>query len=69
MKSEQGEAALGWLLGAGQARGIALVFLVAGLVMVLVALLALGSGQYRKLSKIFAAQKQNEPETNQAVAD
>lgn len=69
MKSEQGETALGWLLGAGQARGIALVFLVAGLVMVLVALLALGSGQYRKLSRIFAALKQNEPETNQAVAD
>ncbi|WP_417374024.1 MFS transporter [Glutamicibacter protophormiae] len=53
MKSSEGDAAFGWLVGQGQARGIALIFLVGGLVMILVALLAMTTGQYRKLSEIF----------------
>ncbi|MGN0128830.1 MAG: MFS transporter, partial [Glutamicibacter soli] len=53
MKSAEGDAAFGWLVGQGQARGIALIFLVGGLVMILAALLAMTTGQYRKLSAIF----------------
>ena len=54
MKSEEGSGTFGWLLGTGDARGIALIFLAAGLIMVVVSLLAMGTGQYRKLSAIFA---------------
>lgn len=55
MRSEQGTEQFGWLLGGGQARGIALIFLVGGLIMILVALLAMSTKQYRKLSTIFQA--------------
>lgn len=53
MESDQGRANLGWLLGEGRARGIALVFVVAGLVMVLAALLAFMTKSYRQLSQVF----------------
>lgn len=65
MRSEQGDEQFGWLLGSGQARGIALIFLVGGLIMILVALLAMSSKQYRKLSTIFQAE---EPATPQEPA-
>lgn len=65
MRSEQGDDQFGWLLGSGQARGIALIFLVGGLIMILVALLAMSSKQYRKLSTIFQAE---EPATPQEQA-
>ncbi|WP_404288058.1 MFS transporter [Glutamicibacter arilaitensis] len=55
MKTAEGDASLGWLVGQGDARGIALIFLGAGLIMVVVALLAMTSNQYRKLSVIFQA--------------
>ncbi|MGO2052951.1 MFS transporter [Glutamicibacter sp. BW80] len=55
MKTEEGDASLGWLVGQGDARGIALIFLGAGLIMVVAALLAMGSKQYRKISSIFQA--------------
>ncbi len=51
MESKPGEDAFGWLLGEGNARGIALVFLVAGLVMVLAAIAAFFTKSYRLLSK------------------
>lgn len=54
MKSEAGQQAFGWLLGSGQSRGIALVFFVAGLVMVVAALLAFATRSYRRLSKFYA---------------
>jgi DHA3 family multidrug efflux protein-like MFS transporter len=41
------------LLGDGQARGIALVFLIAGLVMVLAAIAAFFTKSYRTLSEQF----------------
>jgi len=44
-------------LAEGDARGIALIFLAAGLIMVLAALLALTSKQYRRLSEIFSDPK------------
>ena len=59
MRSPEGRDGLGWLLGHGDARGIALVFLVAGLIMVLVALLAMTTRQYRNLSATFAASSPN----------
>jgi DHA3 family multidrug efflux protein-like MFS transporter len=53
--SPEGQRALEPLLGTGTAssRGIALVFLVAGLVMALVALLALASPAYRDLARTY----------------
>lgn len=50
MESGAGEAAWGWLLGEGSARGIALVFLFSGLAMVVLALLAFTTKSYRLLS-------------------
>lgn len=54
MRSQEGKDALGWLVGAGDARGIALVFFVSGLVMVAAALLAFASKAYRQLSVFYA---------------
>ncbi|HWI32600.1 MAG TPA: MFS transporter [Microbacterium sp.] len=51
MESDQGQDTWGWLLGEGEARGIALVFLFAGLAMVVIALLAFGTRSYRLLSE------------------
>ncbi len=50
MESDAGQQTWGWLLGEGEARGIALVFFVAGLVMVVLALLAFTTRAYRTLS-------------------
>ncbi|MGB3946183.1 MAG: MFS transporter [Candidatus Saccharimonadales bacterium] len=55
MKSDAGQAQFGWLLGDGQARGIALVFFVAGLIMVAAALLAFLTKSYRRLSAHYGA--------------
>ena len=54
-RSEGGRDALRPLLGDGEARGIALVFLVAGLVMAVVALLALRTPVYRAISRTYRA--------------
>lgn len=54
MNSEAGKQAFGWLLGGGEARGIALVFLFAGLIMVVAALLAFLTRSYRRLSQYYA---------------
>jgi DHA3 family multidrug efflux protein-like MFS transporter len=50
MNSAAGRSGLGWLLGDGQARGIALVFLVAGVVMVIAAIGAFFTRSYRRIS-------------------
>ncbi|MFG1910746.1 MFS transporter [Kribbella sp. NPDC048928] len=50
MDSASGRSTFGWLLGAGQARGIALAFVVASLVMLVVVLLAFASAAYRRLN-------------------
>ena len=50
METDAGQQTWGWLLGEGEARGIALVFFVAGLVMVVLALLAFTTRAYRTLS-------------------
>ena len=53
MESPAGQEQWGWLLGDGEARGIALVFLVAGLVMVLAAGAAFLTRSYRRISALY----------------
>lgn len=53
MESPEGVAAFGWLLGDGDARGIALLFIAAGLLMLIVALLAFTTRAYKNLSKYY----------------
>lgn len=52
--SEEGRMSLSWLLGTGEARGIAFVFLAAGLIMVLAGLFAFATKSYRRLSESYA---------------
>ncbi len=53
MSNAENQASLSWLLGTGEARGIALIFLVSGIVMVIVALLAFLTKTYRNLSEAY----------------
>ena len=62
MTSAAGKDAFGWLLGSGEARGIALVFVIASLVMIIAVLFAFTTRAYRNLSNYYAATK---PSTNQ----
>ncbi|KJL43578.1 MFS transporter [Microbacterium trichothecenolyticum] len=55
MNSPEGQQAWGWLLGEGEARGIALAFAGASLVLLLVVLLAFVSKPYRELSDAYSA--------------
>jgi DHA3 family multidrug efflux protein-like MFS transporter len=55
MNSREGQDAFGWLLGDGEARGIALVFLIAGLIMVAAAIAAFFTRSYRRISAQYAA--------------
>ena len=54
MHSSAGQNSLGWLLGEGESRGIALVFVLAGVVGLVVTVLALASPYYRTLSRTYA---------------
>lgn len=54
MESAQGQNAFGWLLGDGDARGIALVFVIASALLLVVVLLAFASRPYRELSRAYA---------------
>ena len=54
MDGDAGRAQWGWLLGEGQARGIALICLWAGLIMVVVAGLAFLTRSYRRLTVLYA---------------
>ncbi|RZI93311.1 MAG: MFS transporter [Microbacterium sp.] len=64
MNSSEGQDAWGWLLGEGEARGIALIFLVAGGVMIVFAILAFATRSYRTLS----AQYATAPESSESSA-
>lgn len=68
MNSEAGQQTWGWLLGEGEARGIALVFLIAGLVMVVLALLAFTTRAYRELSAEYEGQPTEDAAARQAEA-
>ncbi len=51
INSAEGKNSVGWLLGEGEARGIALVFLFSGLIMVLAACMAFMTKSYVKLAE------------------
>jgi len=55
MESAEGRDTWAWLVGQGEARGIALVFMLAGAIMLVTVLLALASAPYRRLSAAYAA--------------
>jgi len=66
MESPSGQQTWGWLLGDGEARGIALVFVFAGLAMVVIALLAFTTRSYRLITAQYRAAP--EAEASQAEA-
>lgn len=59
MITDAGRSTWGWVLGDGDTRGIALVFLFAGAIMIVVALLAFLTKSYRILSATYAGQKES----------
>ncbi|RKT33179.1 DHA3 family multidrug efflux protein-like MFS transporter [Microbacterium sp. AG1240] len=67
MNDDSGRATWGWLLGDGEARGIALVFVGAGLVMVVLGVLAFLTRSYRILSVQY--QQAPEPVEGDAAAE
>lgn len=62
MNTDAGQQAWGWLLGEGEARGIALVFLISGLAMVVLALLAFTTRSYRVLSAEYQGNEASAPD-------
>jgi len=54
LESPEGAARFSLLLGEGDARGIALIFLITGLILVVAATLAFYSRSYRRLASFFA---------------
>jgi DHA3 family multidrug efflux protein-like MFS transporter len=61
-RSAEGSAQLAPLLGEGVSRGIALVFLVAGLIMIAAALLAFLTPVYRRVSSSYGQPASGEPQ-------
>ncbi len=63
IETPDGQARTEWLLGEGSApsRGIALVFLIAGIVMMLIAIGAFFTRSYRKISELYLAAPDEEP--------
>lgn len=61
MRDGSGAEMLGWLLGTGRARGIALMFLLASIVMLAAVAIAFASPQYRALSAHYAGVRQSVP--------
>jgi DHA3 family multidrug efflux protein-like MFS transporter len=59
MTDGAGPSTWGWLLGAGDARGIALVFLFAGVAMIVIALLSFLTKSYRTLSARYEDQAES----------
>lgn len=53
MRTDAGNHAFGWLVGTGEARGIALTFIAAGLVMLIAVLFAFKSRAYANLSSAY----------------
>ena len=53
MNSPEGKAQFGWLLGDGSARGIALAFLITGIIGIVIALIAFKTKAYRQLSEFY----------------
>ena len=57
MRSTEGANQFGWLLGSGEARGIALIFFFAGLIGALFAIVAFWTKSYRRLSDYYRHHK------------
>ena len=53
MNSAEGSERFGWLLGAGETRGIALIFLISGIIMVAVSALAFMTKTYRQVASAY----------------
>ena len=74
METPSGQQTWGWLLGDGEARGIALVFVFAGLAMVVIALLAFATRSYRLITEQYRtapetpSQTESETETERTPA-
>lgn len=68
MDTPAGQQTWGWLLGEGEARGIALVFFFAGLAMVAVALLAFTTRSYRLITAQYRAAPDEAPQGETADA-
>ncbi|CAG7615084.1 hypothetical protein LEUCIP111803_01843 [Leucobacter soli] len=66
MDDPAGQARWGWLLGEGESRGIALIFFWTGLITVVLALAAILTPTYRRLSRSFA---EAEPAAPLSAAD
>lgn len=69
MEGADGRATWGWLLGGGESRGIALVFVVAGLFMVVAASLAFLTRSYGTLSRQYLTSEVNADGAGQGAAD
>ncbi|PXA98911.1 MFS transporter [Nostoc sp. 3335mG] len=69
MTDGAGAEAIGSWFGTGPARGMALVFTVAGLVGLLVTIIAFNSRYYRQLSAAYASNKDDDDDGGAAVAD
>lgn len=61
MDSSAGQAQWSWLLGTGDGRGIAIIFFVAGAIMVVAATLAFRTGAYQRLSEYYRKSHQPLP--------
>ncbi|MFC5338111.1 MFS transporter [Leucobacter denitrificans] len=61
MQSPAGAAQWQWLLGTGEARGMALIFVIAGLLSLLLALGAMLTRSYRKLSQSYSDAESTHP--------
>lgn len=59
MESDAGKQTFGWLLGEGSTRGIALTFVLSGLFMLLLALLAFRTRSYKILSEAYKTKFEN----------
>jgi DHA3 family multidrug efflux protein-like MFS transporter len=62
MRTDAGQRQWSWLLGEGEARGIALICLFAGLIMVVAATLAFFTRSYRQLTDLYAKAPDSAPE-------
>ncbi|WP_375163491.1 MFS transporter [Microbacterium sp.] len=69
MDSSAGQRQWGWLLGEGEARGIALICLFAGLIMVVAAIAAFFTRSYRQLAELYAAAPEQAPDGGTDGAD
>ncbi|WP_199275553.1 hypothetical protein [Sinorhizobium americanum] len=67
MTDGAGADAIGGWFGTGPARGIALVFTLAGAIGVVVTILALRSPYYRRLSTVYAAGTANEARNSATI--